>query len=190
VTSTHRSHGHTLTKGAGVRGKMSVLQGRATGSNGGKGGSMHIAHFSVGMLGANGVAAAGLPIACGAAHALKIQRRPQVVACFFGDGAINRSPIVSVIDLGMIWPWYRAAVLADRARIGHLLVMHEAVQAAGFGAEVAATAAQALGCRVARLGAPRVPVGYAAALEAVCRIDAGAVLRAARESPGLGAPAG
>ncbi len=96
----------------------------------------------------------------------------------------------SVIDLGTIWPWDRAAVLADCARTGHLLVVHESVQAAGFGAEVAAAAAQALECRVARLGAPRVPVGYAAALEAVSRIEVGAVLRAARELLGRGALAG
>jgi len=103
LTSTHRGHGHTLAKGAGVRGMMAELYGRATGSNGGKGGSMHIADFSVGMLGANGVVAAGLPIACGAAHALKIQRRPQVVACFFGDGAINRGPFLEALNWAAVY---------------------------------------------------------------------------------------
>ncbi len=86
----------------------------------------------------------------------------------------------SVIDLGTLWPWDRDAVLADAARTGHLLVVHEAVQAAGFGAEVAATVAQHTRCRVARLGAPRVPVGYAPVLEAQARIDAGRVVLAAR----------
>ena len=70
LTSTHRGHGHTLAKGGDMPRMMAELFGRAGGSNGGKGGSMHIADFSVGMLGANGVVTAGLPIACGAAHAL------------------------------------------------------------------------------------------------------------------------
>jgi TPP-dependent pyruvate/acetoin dehydrogenase alpha subunit len=77
---------------------MRELFGRAGGSNGGKGGSMHIADFSVGMLGANGVVAAGMPIAVGAAHALKLQGKKNVVACFFGDGAINRGPFLESLN--------------------------------------------------------------------------------------------
>lgn len=85
-----------------------------------------------------------------------------------------------VIDLRTLWPWDRDAVLASAARTGHLLVVHEAIQAAGFGAEIAATAAEALGCRVRRLGAPRIPVGYAPILEAAARIDPPAIAAAAR----------
>jgi pyruvate dehydrogenase E1 component alpha subunit len=81
---------------------MCELFGRATGFNGGKGGSMHIADFSVGMLGANGVVAAGIPIAVGAAHALKIQSRKSIVACFFGDGAINRGPFLEGLNWAQI----------------------------------------------------------------------------------------
>jgi len=103
LTSTHRGHGHTLAKGANVRRMMAELFGRAGGSNGGKGGSMHIADFSVGMLGANGVVAAGMPIACGAAHALKIRRLPQIVACFFGDGAINRGPFLEALNWAAVY---------------------------------------------------------------------------------------
>jgi pyruvate dehydrogenase E1 component beta subunit len=96
--------------------------------------------------------------------------------------ALQRDGIdASVIDLGSLWPWDRDSVLADVARTQRLLVAHEAVQAGGFGAEVAATVAQHTGCRVARLGAPRIPVGYAAPLEAQARITADAVVRAARE---------
>ena len=96
--------------------------------------------------------------------------------------ALQRDRIdASVIDLGSLWPWDRDTVFADCARTRRLLVVHEAVQAGGFGAEVAASAAQHTGCRIARLGAPRVPVGYAAALEAEARITADAVVRAARE---------
>ena len=90
LTSTHRGHGHTLAKGADPAKMMCELFGRATGYNGGKGGSMHIADFSVGMLGANGVVAAGLPIAVGAAQGLKIRGVDAIAVCFFGDGAINR----------------------------------------------------------------------------------------------------
>src|SRR5688572_3748877 len=81
LTSTHRGHGHTLAKGASMERAMAELFGRATGFNRGKGGSMHIADFSVGMLGANGVVADGMPIAVGAAHALKLRKLPHVVAC-------------------------------------------------------------------------------------------------------------
>jgi pyruvate/2-oxoglutarate/acetoin dehydrogenase E1 component len=85
-----------------------------------------------------------------------------------------------LIDLRSLWPWDRDAVLASCAKTGRLLVVHEAVQVAGFGAEIAASAAEATGCRVRRLGAPRIPVGYAAVLEAQSRIGADAVAAAAR----------
>jgi pyruvate/2-oxoglutarate/acetoin dehydrogenase E1 component len=85
-----------------------------------------------------------------------------------------------VIDLRTLWPWDRDAVLDSAARTGRLLVVHEAIQAAGFGAEVAATAAEQLGCRVARLGAPRIPVGYAPVLEAASRISPAMIAEAAR----------
>jgi len=85
-----------------------------------------------------------------------------------------------LIDLRSIWPWDREAVLASCARTGRLLVVHEAVQAAGFGAEVAATAAEATGCKVRRLGAPRIPVGYAPVLEAEARVTAENIADAVR----------
>ena len=103
LTSTHRGHGHTLAKGADSSRMMCELFGRATGYNKGKGGSMHIADFSVGMLGANGVVAAGIPIATGAAHALKIRKQPHVVACFFGDGAANRGPFLEGLNWAQVY---------------------------------------------------------------------------------------
>jgi len=102
ITSTHRGHGHTLAKGASMERTMCELFGRASGFNGGKGGSMHIADFSVGMLGANGVVAAGMPIAVGAAHATKIMNQKRVVACFFGDGAVNRGPFLEALNWAAI----------------------------------------------------------------------------------------
>ncbi|HEX2334516.1 MAG TPA: thiamine pyrophosphate-dependent dehydrogenase E1 component subunit alpha, partial [Burkholderiales bacterium] len=101
-TSTHRGHGHTLAKGASMDAMMAELFGRASGPNRGKGGSMHLADFSVGMLGANGVVAAGMPIAVGAAHALRLQKRPHLVACFFGDGAVNRGPFLEALNWAAI----------------------------------------------------------------------------------------
>ena len=103
LTSTHRGHGHTLAKGANLQGMMSELFGKASGVNGGKGGSMHIADFSVGMLGANGVVAAGLPIAVGAAHAQKLQQRQGITVCFFGDGAINRGPFLEALNWARVY---------------------------------------------------------------------------------------
>jgi len=108
LTSTHRGHGHTLAKGADMTAMMCELFGRAAGTNGGKGGSMHIADFSVGMLGANGVVAAGIPIATGAAHALKLAKSDRIVCCFFGDGAINRGPFLEGLNWAQV---YRLPVL-------------------------------------------------------------------------------
>jgi pyruvate/2-oxoglutarate/acetoin dehydrogenase E1 component len=86
------------------------------------------------------------------------------------ESAAKRGLAVEVIDLRTIWPWDRDAVLASAAKTGRLLVAHEAVQAGGFGAEVAATVAEELGIPVKRLGAPRIPVGYSKPLEDEARI--------------------
>ena len=91
---------------------------------------------------------------------------------------------VDLIDLRTLWPWDRETVLSSCARTGRLLVAHEAVQAAGFGAEIAASAAEATGCRVARLGAPRIPVGYAPVLEAQSRVGMEAIVAAAKKLVG------
>ena len=85
-----------------------------------------------------------------------------------------------VVDLRTLWPWDRDAVLQSCARTRRLLVVHEAVQVAGFGAEVAATVAEDLAIPVRRLGAPRIPVGYAPTLEAEARVDAPKIAAAAR----------
>jgi pyruvate dehydrogenase E1 component alpha subunit len=87
---------------------MCELFGRASGCNRGKGGSMHIADFAVGMLGANGVVAAGIPIAVGAAQAIKLRGGREIVACFFGDGAVNRGPFLEGLNWAAI---YRLPVL-------------------------------------------------------------------------------
>ena len=105
----------------------------------------------------------------------------QVHACVEAAEALAREGIgAEVIDLRTLWPWDREAVLASAERTGRVLVVHEAVQVAGFGAEIAATVAEHSPARVARLGAPRIPVGYASSLEAEARITADKVANAAR----------
>jgi pyruvate dehydrogenase E1 component alpha subunit len=108
ITSNHRGHGHAIAKGAGIQGMMEELFGRAGGHCRGKGGSMHIADFSVGMLGANGVVAGGIPIAVGAAQGLRMLGGNAIVACFFGDGAINRGPFLEGLNWAAL---YRLPVL-------------------------------------------------------------------------------
>jgi pyruvate/2-oxoglutarate/acetoin dehydrogenase E1 component len=94
------------------------------------------------------------------------------------EAAAQRGVSVEVIDLRTIWPWDREAVLASAAKTRRLLVAHEAIQAGGFGAEVAATVAEALQIPVRRLGAPRVPVGYSRPLEEEARITPDKILAA------------
>jgi TPP-dependent pyruvate/acetoin dehydrogenase alpha subunit len=90
LTSTHRGHGHAIAKGMQPDVVMAELFGKATGANQGRGGSMHVADFSLGMLGANGIVGGGVGIAAGAALAAQLRRTGQVVVCFFGDGATNK----------------------------------------------------------------------------------------------------
>ena len=109
----------------------------------------------------------------------------QMQACADACDALAAEGIaVDLIDLRTLWPWDRETVLSSCARTGRLLVVHEAVQAAGFGAEIAASAAEATGCRVARLGAPRIPVGYAPVLEAQSRVGVPAIVAAAKKLAG------
>ena len=103
LLSTHRGHGHTLMKGASPLAMMRELLGREGGCCGGKGGSMHIADFSVGMLGANGVVGANILIATGAAHAIKLKGESRVAVCIFGDGAINRGPFLEGLNWAKIF---------------------------------------------------------------------------------------
>lgn len=103
LLSTHRGHGHTLAKGAEPEPMMKELFGKAGGNCGGKGGSMHIADFSIGMLGANGVVATNITIAAGAAHAMKMLGGDGIVACFFGDGAINRGPFLEGLNWARVF---------------------------------------------------------------------------------------
>jgi pyruvate dehydrogenase E1 component alpha subunit len=103
LTTTHRGHGHMIAKGADLKKMVAELFGKKTGYCKGKGGSMHIADFSIGILGANGVVAGGLPIIAGAGFSIKMRQTDQVAVCFFGDGASNRGPVHEVMNLASVW---------------------------------------------------------------------------------------
>jgi len=103
ITSTHRGHGHCIAKGGDISRMMAELFGRSTGYCCGKGGSMHIANVDLGILGANGIVAAGMPIAGGAALSIKMRGREQVVVCFFGDGAANQGAFHESLNMAAIW---------------------------------------------------------------------------------------
>ena len=103
LLSTHRGHGHTLAKGADAGAMMRELLGREGGTSHGKGGSMHIADFSVGMLGANGVVAANIHITAGAAHAIKLRGEDRIACSIFGDGAINRGPFLEGLNWAAVF---------------------------------------------------------------------------------------
>lgn len=93
VTSTHRGHGHAIAKGIDLNGLMAEVFGKVTGICKGRGGSMHVADFSKGILGANGIVAAGTVIAAGAGLSIQTREEDQVVICFFGDGGINKGTV-------------------------------------------------------------------------------------------------
>ncbi len=102
ITSTHRGHGHAIAKGIELDGIMAELYGKETGTCRGRGGSMHVADFSKGMLGANGIVAGGLGIAAGAALSARLRRTGQVVVAFFGDGGINKGTFHEALNFAAV----------------------------------------------------------------------------------------
>jgi len=103
IISTHRGHGHCIAKGADLNRMMAELYGRETGYCKGKGGSMHIADFSIGMLGANGIVAGGIPIVTGAGLAAQLEGKGRVAVSFFGDGASNAGPFHESVNIAAAW---------------------------------------------------------------------------------------
>ena len=103
IASTHRGHGHAIAKGCDLTGMMLEIYGKAGGLCGGKGGSMHIADFDRGMLGANGIAAGGVPLACGAALSAKLRDSGQVAVAFVGDGGANQGAFAESLTLAAVW---------------------------------------------------------------------------------------
>ena len=103
VTSTHRGHGHCIAKGCALDRMMAEIYGRETGLCRGRGGSMHIADFERGMLGANAIVGGGLPLATGGALAAQVSGSDRVAVCFFGDGAANQGVFHESLNLAAIW---------------------------------------------------------------------------------------
>ena len=103
IMSTHRGHGHAIAKGASVDRMMAELFGRVDGYSKGKGGSMHVADFDAGMLGANGIVAGGLPIAAGAALASQLEGSNAVTVAFFGDGATSEGAFHEAMNISVLW---------------------------------------------------------------------------------------
>src|ERR1700756_5439823 len=103
IASTHRGHGHCIAKGCDVGAMMKEIYGRKDGLCGGKGGSMHIADLSKGMLGANGIVGGGPPLICGAALTAKVLKTGGVAVAFYGDGASNQGTTLESLNLATIW---------------------------------------------------------------------------------------
>ena len=128
IISTHRGHGHCIAKGADLNRMMAELYGRQTGYCKGKGGSMHIADFGIGMLGANGIVAGGIAIVTGAGLAAQMEGKGGVAVSFFGDGASNAGPFHECLNIAATWKlpmlyvcennMYAANTAVERARSG------------------------------------------------------------------------
>jgi TPP-dependent pyruvate/acetoin dehydrogenase alpha subunit len=103
ITSTHRGHGHMIAKGGDMKKMMAELYGRIDGTCRGKSGSLHIADFSIGVLGANGIVGAGIPIATGAGYSIKFRGTKQVAVAFFGDGATTQGAFHEAINMASAW---------------------------------------------------------------------------------------
>jgi acetoin:2,6-dichlorophenolindophenol oxidoreductase subunit alpha len=103
IISTHRGHGHCIAKGADLNRMMAELYGRQSGYCKGKGGSMHIADFEIGMLGANGIVAGGIAIVTGAGLAAQMEGKGGVAVAFFGDGASNAGPFHECLNIAATW---------------------------------------------------------------------------------------
>jgi pyruvate dehydrogenase E1 component alpha subunit len=103
IASTHRGHGHFLAKGGSPHAMIAEIFGRATGICHGKGGSMHVADFSQGILGANGIVGGGIGLAVGAALAAQLDSKGRVSVVFFGDGGANQGVVMEAINLAAIW---------------------------------------------------------------------------------------
>ena len=169
IASTHRGHGHCIGKGVDVVGMMKEIYGKRDGVCHGKGGSMHIADLSKGMMGANGILGAGAPLVCGAALAAKYRGNGDVGITFCGDGAANQGTVLESLNLAAIWNLPMIFVIENNGY-------------AGATARNYATAASSFADRGVGFGVPGITVDgddFFAVYEA-----AGEVIRRAREGGG------
>ena len=103
MTGTHRSHGHPIGKGADLKGLMAELMGKETGICKGRGGSMHLADNSVGIIGESAIVGGGIPLATGCGLSARVRRTDQVALCFFGDGAVNQGTFHESLNMASLW---------------------------------------------------------------------------------------
>lgn len=168
ITSTHRGHGHLIAKGGDVNRLLAELCGRVGGYCRGKGGSMHAADLSLGILGANGIVGGGFGIATGAALSAKKRHSGQVSICFFGDGAANQGIFMEVLNMAALWK-LPVVYVCENNTFGEYTRFDEAT-----------VTSQPIGARAAAFGLPTALVDgndviavYRAAQEAVHRARAG-----------------
>ena len=168
ITSTHRGHGHVIAKGGDVKRLLAELCGRETGYCRGKGGSMHAADLSLGILGANGVVGGGFGIATGAALSAKLRDSGQVAVCFFGDGAANQGVFLEVLNMAALWT-LPVIYVCENNHFGEYTRYEEAT-----------VTSQPIGARAAAFGIPTAQVDgndviavYEAVREAVDRARGG-----------------
>ena len=168
VTSTHRGHGHLIAKGGDVKRLLAELCGRVTGYCRGKGGRMHAADLSLGILGANGIVGGGFGIATGAALSAKKRNSGQVTICFFGDGAANQGVFMEVMNMAALWK-LPVIYVCENNHFGQYTRFDEAT-----------TTSQPIGARAAAFGLPTAQVDgndviavYKAVKEAVDRARTG-----------------
>ena len=167
IVSNHRGHGHTIAKGADLKRMMAEIYGKKTGYCKGKGGSMHIADFSIGMVGANGIVAAGLPIAMGAALAAQLEGEDRVGVVFFGDGACHEGEFHESMNLASIWKLPAVFVCEN-----NLYGVNTPMEYAIAGADIPARAA-AYAMPVMTVDGNDVVAVYEATRKAVARARAG-----------------
>jgi acetoin:2,6-dichlorophenolindophenol oxidoreductase subunit alpha len=166
VTSTHRGHGHLIAKGADVRRMMAELLGRVDGLNRGRGGSMHVADFAIGVLGANGIVGAGTPHAAGAAWAFQQAGTDRIAVSFFGDGGVNQGLVLETLNLASLW---HLPVLFVCENNGYAVTMPAELATAG----TIVGRAEAFGIAAETVDGMDVEAVLAAAERAVARARAG-----------------
>jgi TPP-dependent pyruvate/acetoin dehydrogenase alpha subunit len=171
ITCTHRGHGQLLAKDGDMRRLLAELCGRATGYCRGKGGSIHIANLSQGVLGATGVVGAGIGIATGAALSAKKRKSGQVTVCFFGDGAANQGLLMEAANMAALWQ-LPVVYLCENNRFGEYTRYEEAT-----------TTCRPTGARVAAFGIPAIEIDGNDVLEVYREVKAAVDRARAGEGP-------
>lgn len=167
MTGTHRSHGHPIGKGADLKALMAELMGKETGICKGRGGSMHLADSSVGIISESAIVGGGIPLATGVGLSAKVRRTQQVCLCFFGDGAVNQGTFHESLNMGSLW---RLPVIYFCENNGYAIVTS---LASSHGQPSIAARAQAYGMPGVAVDGQDVTAVYEATLEATARARRG-----------------